>query len=312
MFNSKLVDEHLYTALMNQMKFMNKEYLSIRRSGEYKIGKAISVTFRSIKSLDFRQLKKTIHNRGMVRKIQKLETIHSTASLCRVPNYFSNEKIVVYTAIFGRYDKLLEPICHPDNVDYFIVTDQEIDLTNSTWKKRDYSALIDKLSGLSSSEKNRYVKMHPQELFNEYNYSIYIDGNIQVITDLTEYIYDVGEYGLAAHLHSSRDCVYDECKAVVRMGKESRKNIEAHIKHLTEEGFPHHYGLLECNVLVRRHCEMCSKIMDEWWSEFCNYSKRDQISLPFVLYKNKISIHEIGTLGNNVYENFSFRVIAHL
>jgi len=56
---------------------------------------------------------------------------------------------------------------------------------------------------------------------------------------------------------------------------------------------------------------VCKKLMEEWWKEFLTYSKRDQISMPYVLYKNRISISEVGTLGNNVYENPSFRIVTH-
>ena len=75
---------------------------------------------------------------------------------------------------------------------------------------------------------------------------------------------------------------------------------------------PHNYGLLQCNVIVREHHnEMCKKIMEEWWEEFLKHPQRDQISLPYVLYKNKIPTNKISILGNNVYNNPSFRVILH-
>ena len=54
--------------------------------------------------------------------------------------------------------------------------------------------------------------MHPDVLFEDYNYSIYIDGNIKVIGDLTAYINLISKAGIAVHRHGKRDCVYEEAK----------------------------------------------------------------------------------------------------
>lgn len=75
---------------------------------------------------------------------------------------------------------------------------------------------------------------------------------------------------------------------------------------------PKNYGLLQCNIIVREHNNpLCIKIMEEWWQEFQKYSKRDQISLPHVLYMNNVKVEQVGILGNNVYMNPSFRILLH-
>ena len=40
-------------------------------------------------------------------------------------------------------------------------------------------------------------------------------------------------------------------------------------------------------------------------------SLRDQISLPYVLWKNNINIKQVSTLGNNVYQNSKLFKIDH-
>jgi hypothetical protein len=59
-------------------------------------------------------------------------------------NYFSEDRIAVYTAIFGPYDRLIEPVTVPDNVDFFIFTDQEV-AEDSIWQKMDID--LDQFSG---------------------------------------------------------------------------------------------------------------------------------------------------------------------
>ena len=57
---------------------------------------------------------------------------------------------------------------------------------------------------------------------------------------------------------------------------------------------------------------MCKGLMEQWWGEFVKYCKRDQISFPYVMFKNGLSMNDIVTLGSNVYKNPSFRITTHL
>lgn len=311
MFDNGNIDKTIYSELMEEIKRLNSDYQGLRKSRNYKIGKAVNMTVVAIKNRKVEQAKKQfIRWKNAVRAKKFLGTPQKVKKNFSM-NYFSNQRIAVYTVVFGKYDAIQEPYCHPDNIDYYLITDQDIDLNNSLWKKKDISGFENDLKNMSNAEKNRYFKMNPFDVFAEYEYSIYIDGNIQVISDLTEYIYRVGNCGFAAHMHSSRDCVYEESNAVLFAKKETKEHIDKHMEHLHEEHFPKHYGMLECNVLVRRKCDSCKQLMRDWWWEFLTYSKRDQLSIPYVLYKNGVSVSEVGTLGNNVYENPSFRIVTH-
>lgn len=311
MLDSGVVNKEVYSELMDEIKRLNSDYKAIRNSRIYKIGKAVNMTVAAIKGQEVKQAKKQFIRWKNAVRAQKFWGTPQKATNSFTPNYFSNQRIAVYTVVFGKYDTIQEPYYQPSNIDYYLITDLDVDLSDSLWKKKDIFEFADDLKNMSNVEKNRYFKMNPFDVFAEYEYSIYIDGNIQVISDLTEYIYRVGNCGFAAHMHSSRDCVYEESKAVLFAKKETQEHMDKHMGHLHEENFPEHYGMLECNVLVRRKCDCCKQLMRDWWQEFMTYSKRDQISIPYVLYKNGISIADVGTLGDNVYENPSFRVVTH-
>lgn len=312
MLDNDNIDKKTYSDLMEEIKKLNSDYQNLRRSKNYKIGKAINMTVTAVKTGKLSQAKKQFLRWENAVRSKRFAGIPQQVNQSFPPsNYFTNERIAVYTVVFGKYDSLLEPYCHPDNIDYYLITDQDVDLDKSLWVKKDISVFEPELKEMTNAEKNRFFKMNPFDVFPEYKYSIYIDGNIQVITDLSEYIYRIGSCGFAAHMHSSRDCVYEESKAIVFAKKETQENMDKHIEHLRNDRFPEHYGMLECNVLVRRNCPVCKKLMKEWWKEFLTYSKRDQISMPYILYKNGIQIDEVGTLGNNVYENPSFRIVTH-
>lgn len=226
-------------------------------------------------------------------------------------NYFSTERIAIYTCIFGNYDKINEPLVMPNNCDYFVITDEEKSI-ETNWKFKNVDLVEYGLQKESNIAKNRFFKMHPHLLFPEYKYSIYVDGNIKIMTDLTEFIQNVNSTGIQMHNHYRQDCIYKEIRKCHKMKKDSKENLDKHLNHLINNNMPKNYGMLEAPIIVRKHNNsLCIKIMEDWWQEFVQYSKRDQISLPYVLYKNDIKVADIATLGNDIYSNFAFSKVKH-
>ena len=122
----------------------------------------------------------------------------------------------------------------------------------------------------------------------------------------------IGSCGVAIHKHGKRDCVYDEVNTILAMKKDTKENLEKHIEFLKKIGFPKHYGLLECNIIAREHFNpTCQKLMDMWWQDFMTLSKRDQMSLPSVLFRNDIPVSEVGVLGTGVENDHAIRVEGH-
>ena len=217
-------------------------------------------------------------------------------------------KVAVYTCIWGNYDSILEPLFLNPNIDYYILTDQEIP-EGSAWKRAPIPDGVE-LKGKTNTEINRFFKMLPHLVFPEYDYSIYIDGNIRIVTDLFPLICDMGEYDIGIHDYSD-DCIYEMKNAIIAGKRAKRKDVIAQIKKYKQEGFPPHFGAFECNVLVRKHgTDFCKKIMNEWYEEFNRTtSKRDQLSLPYVLWKNGKTRDCIYSLGHHVRENPRFQVL---
>jgi hypothetical protein len=54
---------------------------------------------------------------------------------------------------------------------------------------------------------------------------------------------------------------------------------------------PENYGLSENSILIRNHNKIeVMAIMKKWWKEIVSYSHRDQLSLPYVCYKNRFNL----------------------
>lgn len=221
-------------------------------------------------------------------------------------------RIVVYTVIFGKYDKVSQPQYTDSKTDYYIVTDMDLP-DGGIWKKCN-PRLYTELSGLSQQEKSRFFKMHPELLFKDYDYSIYIDGNITIRQDLTPIIAAMENKGkiFCLHRHSARDCIYEEGKAVYALGRAGFREVSRQLSRYRKEGMPRHFGLFENNVIARKHNEKaCIKIMDTWWNEYHNGCKRDQLSFMYALWKNGYDASFVMSMGSNSRKNPMFAISPH-
>lgn len=223
----------------------------------------------------------------------------------------SSVKMAVYSCITGDYDCLTEPFFSIEGVDYIMFTDNP-KLKSEKWQLRPIPNEIAKWN--DNILINRYIKMHPNVVGSHYNYALYIDGNICVVSNIRNMINVISsDFGFALHQHVSRDCIYDEVQSCKYVKKGNIKKLEEQVARYHKEQFPAHYGLLEATVILTDlHHAVALEIQDKWWQEFINSeSRRDQISLPYVLWKNGIKLSDISTLGCPIQQNPKFRKFDH-
>lgn len=234
------------------------------------------------------------------------------AKLQQQYDYFSDEQIAVYMAPFGGYDQIREPICCPDNIDYYILTDQDLP-AESRWKKLDIQKYVPQQFLGDPAMANRWCKMHPHLIFPEYSTSVYLDSNYLITSDLTGLVNRMTDYPAALFRHKGRRCVYDEVEACIKQKKDDPDRLAAHREALLKKGIPKNYGLLEAPVIVRKHNDgECIRLMDTWWSMFLGGSRRDQISLIEALWDLNISPEKLAVLGDDFRKCDLFVTFKHI
>ncbi len=312
MYAHSCTNKEAYIQMVEAVKQLNHEKRMLMLGGEYHLGNSLLERKRIITSHGLKGIRYLVDKKVRYKLNMKYYRPVAQKPMTLEPaNYFTEEKIAVYTCIIGSYDSLMEPAFVPDNCEFYAVTDFEIP-ENSRWKRIPADRYADLTQGMSSVMKNRYFKMHPHVLFPEHRYSIYIDGNVRVCTDMTECLNRLSPHGISCFRHSLRSCVYQEAECLTKTRKGVPEEVEEHVRHLRAEGMPEGYGLALCSVLVRDHqSEKYESMMDLWWTEFCSHAKRDQLSFPYVLYKNGIPVEEVTTLGENIYEDDAFEVVEH-
>lgn len=292
---------------------LNLDYINLKNDSEVLKGKKIYRFIKEMREGKFKLQLERVKKRNKLKKILESESQYNWETnewkkLLR--NGDSNKKVAVYTCVVGNYDNLNTPYYYADNIDYCLFSDS---LQCEGWKNKEITNDILQLK--NNSLINRYIKFHPFDLFEtDYDYCIYIDGNIAPISDLTVLIELINpKVGIAMHQHASRNCIYQEVKACEALKKGNAKNLNFQIERYQKEGFPENYGMLEGNVIiVDLKNSTAKKLLNAWWNEFIHSeSGRDQIAWPYVLWKNGIPVESIATLGKNVYKNPKLRISQH-
>jgi hypothetical protein len=214
-------------------------------------------------------------------------------------------RVAVYQAIVGDYDVInaVFPLYH-EIYDYYLFTDLKLDNTHNGWTIKEIPNNIKKMNNPLLI--NRYFKMHPYEFFEKYDYSVYIDGNISIVSDIRPMVRQVANTtGLAMHRHSRRGCVYDEMKACIKSKKGVPKLILKQMEKYKQLAFPKNFGLYEGSLIIADlKCTVGKNILASWWEEFLSSgSLRDQLSLPYVIWSSGYPFDSIGEFGCSISQN---------
>lgn len=211
------------------------------------------------------------------------------------------DQIVIYTAIFDGYDVLMEPEGVPNGVDMICFTD-DASLTSERWEIRTVR------ESPSPAMANRKLKILAHRYLSDFEYSVYVDGNVHIVDDVSELVSKyLVDHPLVVPPHPKRDCAYEEADSCVASGKADRETIRTTMSGYSNEGFPREFGLSENNVILRSHNdERVVALMNEWWDEVRRGPGRDQLSLPYVLWKNEAAYRMLDFVPRNDDQYFVF------
>lgn len=207
-----------------------------------------------------------------------------------------NNKIAVFTCITNGYDDIKEPAYIDKDAEYFIISENP-PTPASIYQWIDVKKVVPEYI-TDYKDQNRYCKMHGAEIFKEYRYSIYLDGSVLIKGPITDFINQISDCGLALFPHPKRESIFEEGITLCWLGYD-KQGITNQLHRYMEEGIPLVTGLFACGIIARDNKNsIATKIMHEWFYEYMNGVKRDQLSFTYVLWKNGIDYSSIGKLGN--------------
>lgn len=234
-------------------------------------------------------------------------SVENACGSTRAPHAKPAGRIAVYTAIAADYDCLKIPTEIDPDCDYYCFTDRDIGWQD-VWIRREFTWHHDDPARVS-----RQVKHLPHEYFPDHEWSIWIDANLQLNCAPPVLMPQAPQaWDFACWRHPFRDCLYAEATACVREGKDDPATIQAQIERYREQDFPEHAGLMENNVLVRRHhAPALIDLAQAWWEEISRGSRRDQLSFPIVAAQRSLRIALLGPDGNNARNDPRLRFYSH-
>ena len=223
----------------------------------------------------------------------RMPEYHFMKNNIRLREYYEKNKIpegkpftgkgVVYCVVTGNYDQIREPKVINKDWDYILYTDSE-NIDSKVWRVRK----TENKDNLDNRLLARKYKILGHEYLCDYDYSIYVDGKLQIIGDLTKYIemYSCYESMLCMNHYLSADA-YEEAELCKENGFEDPGRIDAQMIRYRQEGFPEGWGQVDTAILVRNHRDRKLKeTMSDWWSEVAHCTARDQLSFTYCCWKN--------------------------
>jgi hypothetical protein len=189
-------------------------------------------------------------------------------------------KVAVYTCISGAYDALITPEALNPEWDYILFTDAKLQglshlqLRPLPYKDDDPVRVA------------RFVKINAHIVLPEYDYTLWVDGNILLKNNgFFNYIASLisGKYDICFRQHPDRNCVYEEIKKCQELKKDDFGIMRRQVRRYEILNFPQNAGMFSTGVIFRKNTSDTALFNNIWWKELSNGSRRDQLSVVYAL-----------------------------
>lgn len=203
----------------------------------------------------------------------------------------TSREIVVYTALYGDYESLIEqPIRDKSECRFVCFTDNPA-LDSKTWDIQ----LSDPTLPWDPTRAARQAKIKGYQRFPDAEASVWIDNRIVLRKTPEELVSRyLADSDISLPLHSFRRSVREEFAEVIAAGFDtpSRVREQMHFMQLhapeTLEQTPYWTA-----ILLRRSNSKVDRAMEIWSDHVMRHSRRDQLSVNYALERANLSINAI-------------------
>jgi|GEM_PF-1457130 len=211
-------------------------------------------------------------------------------------------KILVYTANFGLKDdapKLInKDAVATTQVDFVCVTD------NPSLSSHDYSMDLVERRFSDITKNARSIKVNGIADIEKYDIALWHDSSVMLdCARLNELVQTVENRTLSTFQHQD-NCVYSEGRSCIRMRKDNPMRIVLQLAwYALRHRYPVRNGLYETTIVcynVNKY--FGSPLQRLWWKHIRWLSRRDQLSLPFAIFRTS-SAKEIGIISGTGFNN---------
>lgn len=200
-------------------------------------------------------------------------------------------KKVIYTCITGEYDDACAHTYMNSDWDYIMFTDNQYLLSMPRYMHWEIRPL--RFNKMSNVKNARWHKINADILFPEYDYSLWVDGNIVIQSgDFFKRIKTLidSDINISVPLHPVRNCIFDEAQTIMDLRIDNKNTVNREMRKLRYWHYPKNNGLNETCIILRKHNnKKIKRAQKRWWHMVKNYSKRDQLSYNWAMWRSKIN-----------------------
>lgn len=205
---------------------------------------------------------------------------------------------VCYTAIIGNYDQLKEPLWI-DNKKWRFVCYTTENIQSQNWE------IIKIAKEHDSVRQARKIKISSNFAA---DYSLWIDGSVQVIGNLNEFTQQLKQYDISAMFHPHRKNLIEECAAIIKYKKGNEMIARSQVLKYRLENY-HCNDLTATGIVYRKNNNNTQHQAKIWLNEVMTKSHRDQMSFDYSCWKSGISPYKF---PYSVINSSVFRHSQHL
>lgn len=217
-----------------------------------------------------------------------------------------DDDICVYTTLFGNFDDLKPILYKPKGIKFICFTDTPINAYG-------WEVVVCKPTITDSNLAAKIYKILPHIYLKEFKYSLFVDANTTIFGDFKFLINNyLVHHDFVMWKHPERCDVLKESEAIIQLLKHEPIKIVEQIKTYVEDGLPNDTGLVEASFIWRNHhnSELC-EFMNAWWDEINKHSKRDQLSLGYLMWKRNLRPSVLPDRLGNPRKNSFFEKLPH-
>jgi hypothetical protein len=193
----------------------------------------------------------------------------------------STARRAVYSVLLGAFERLQDqPMAKQSAVPFIMLTDDP-DLRSDTWEVR----LVEPAFPMDPVRSARAIKLLGAKELGDFEETLWIDNRVELARPAEELLdqwLDGSDFTVP--FHSFREQLIDEFHAVVQSGFDDPTRVYEQLIHYGETR-PAALGdkPLWTGILARRTTPDVDALMRTWLDHVLRYSRRDQLSLPYVL-----------------------------
>lgn len=189
-------------------------------------------------------------------------------------------KIVLYTANFGEKDRFNDEATNSrfvklPNIEYVYFSDKQY--SSKTW-----NVITEAPKFTNPNQSAKWYKLHSHVLFPN-DTSIWTDAHYSPYRDLEDLLVPNTPLILFNHY---RDCVYKEAEKLTKIQFQPQSMLDTQINFYKKRGMPKNTGFYQGRFLIRT--PECGPFNMRWWNQILEYTRRDQLSLAYLLWRKAV------------------------